>query len=252
MVKFFSIEIRWYAFFIVFAVLFSLVILNYILKNEKELNFEFFLDYIIIALPLAVIGARLYYVIFNLDYYLDNPLKIIAINEGGLAIHGALLMGVAVLFLFSKQKKKNFLKALDYLAPLTAFSQAVGRWGNFINQEAYGQIVSTTYYDFFPEFIKKQMFINGAYREAAFFYESVADFFLFIFLIFHLKFKEKKDGKVFACYLIIYSFFRIVIEERRIDSLMLAEIKIAKLISIIMIAAGLLLFYYIDNYNQES
>ncbi|CCU79534.1 Prolipoprotein diacylglyceryl transferase [Halanaerobium saccharolyticum subsp. saccharolyticum DSM 6643] len=246
MIRVFSWEIRWYGFLIVSAIIISLILLNYLLKKEKEFDFEFFLDYIILALPLGIIAARIYYVLFNFDYYINRPFKILAIHEGGLAIHGGLLMGIAVLFFLTKKRNKKFFKAIDYLAPLTAFSQALGRWGNFINQEAYGQVVNESYYKFFPEFIKKQMFIEGAYREATFFYESAANFLLFIFLSFYLNSRRKRDGEVFSFYLILYSLFRFFIEEQRTDSLLIAgEIQVAKLISILMIIAGFSLLYYI-------
>lgn len=252
MIRFFSLEIRWYGFFIVSALLISLFILNYLLKREESLEFEFFLDYIIIALPLGVLAARLYYVIFNLDYYLNYPIKIMAINEGGLAIHGGLLLGIIALYLLAKKRKKNFWLALDYLAPLTALSQSIGRWGNFINQEAYGQIVSENYYDIFPEFIKKQMYVKGAYREATFFYESAADLLLFVFLLFYLGSDTKKDGEVFSLYLIIYSVFRFFIEEQRTDSLLIAEFQVAKLISLALIIAGISMFYYIRKVKNST
>lgn len=253
MIEVFSLPIRWYGFLIVSAIIISLFILNFLLQQEEDFEFEFFLDYIIIALPLGIISARVYYVLFNLSYYLKKPLKILAINEGGLAIHGGLLMGIAVLFFMSRKREKNFLKALDYLAPLTAFSQAIGRWGNFINQEAYGQIVSENYYNLFPEFIKKQMFIDGAYREAAFLYESISNFLLFIFLIFYLKSKQKKNGEIFAFYLIFYSFFRFFIEEQRTDSLLIAgEFQLAKLISISMIIAGIYLLFQIRKSSKSA
>ncbi|MFW5979394.1 MAG: prolipoprotein diacylglyceryl transferase [Halanaerobium sp.] len=245
MIRIFSLEIRWYGFLIVSALLISLFMLNYLLKKEKNFDFEFFLDFLIIAFPLGVIAARIYYVIFNLDYYLNQPLKILAIYEGGLAIHGGLLLGIAVLFLLAKKRNKRFLPALDYLAPLTAFTQSVGRWGNFINQEAYGKVVEESYFNFFPEFIKKQMYIEGAYREPTFFYESAANFLLFIFLIFYLRSARRKDGEVFSLYLIFYSLFRFFIEEQRTDSLLIGEFQIAKLVSILMIVGGLALFYYI-------
>jgi len=245
MIRFFSLKIRWYGFFIVLSLLISLFILNQLLKSEESLDFEFFLDYIIIAFPLGVLAARLYYVIFNLDYYLNNPIKIMAINEGGLAIHGGLLLGIIALYLLAKKRKKNFWLALDYLAPLTALSQSIGRWGNFINQEAYGQIVSENYYNIFPEFIKRQMYINGSYREVTFLYESAADFLLFIFLLFYLHSNIKKDGEVFAFYLIIYSVFRFFIEEQRTDSLLIAEFQVAKLMSLSLIITGIILLYYI-------
>lgn len=245
MIKVFAFEIRWYGFLIVSSLVISLIILNFLLKKEEEFTFEFFLDFIIIAFPLAILAARLYYVIFNLNYYAANPIKILAINEGGLAIHGGLIMGIAVLYFLSKKRNKNFLKALDYLAPLTALAQSIGRWGNFINQEAYGRIVSEKYYSLFPEFIKNQMFIDGHFREATFFYESAADLFLFIFLVIYFKIFSKKDGEVFSLYLIFYSLFRFFIEEQRTDSLLIAEIQVAKVISLIMIISGIILFYYL-------
>jgi len=252
MIRFFSLEIRWYGFLIVSALLISLFILNYLLKREENFDFEFFLDYIIIAFPLGVLAARFYYVIFNLDYYLNNPIKIMAINEGGLAIHGGLLLGILLLYLLARKRNKNFLLALDYLAPLTAFAQSIGRWGNFINQEAFGRIVSESYYNIFPEFIKKQMYIRGAYREATFLYESAADFMLFVFLIFYLNSDFKKDGEVFSLYLIIYSIFRFFIEEQRTDSLLIAEFQVAKLISLTLIITGLSLLYYIRKIKSSA
>ena len=252
MIRFFSLEIRWYGFLIVSALVGSLIILNYLIKREENLDFEFFLDYIIIAFPLGVLAARLYYVVFNLDYYLNNPGEIIAINEGGLAIHGGLLLGIIVLYLLAKNRKKNFWLALDYLAPLTAFAQSVGRWGNFVNQEAYGQIVSENYYKVFPEFIKKQMYIRGAYREATFLYESAANFMLFFLLLFYLKSDFKKDGEVFSLYLIIYSTFRYFIEEQRTDSLLIGDFQVAKLISLILIITGISLLYYIRKLRNSD
>lgn len=250
-IEVFSLTIRWYGVIIVSGIIISLIILKYLLKNEEEFDFEFFLDFIILALPLGIISARLYYVLFNLDYYLDEPLKILAINQGGLAIHGGLLMGTAVLFFLTQKREKKFLKALDYLAPITAFAQSLGRWGNFVNQEAYGQIVSESYYNFFPDFIKNQMWIDGAYREATFLYESVLNFILFIILVFYLKSKNNNDGEIFSFYLIFYSIFRFFIEEQRTDSLLIAgQIQVAKLISVLMIIVGFALLYYIKKYSN--
>jgi len=252
-IEVFSLTIRWYGVIIVSGIIISLIILKYLLKNEEEFDFEFFLDFIILALPLGIIAARLYYVLFNLDYYLNEPLKILAINQGGLAIHGGLLMGTAVLFFLTKKRDKKFLKALDYLAPITAFAQSLGRWGNFVNQEAYGQIVSESYYNIFPEFIKNQMWIDGAYREATFLYESVLNFILFIILLFYLKSKNNNDGEIFSLYLIFYSIFRFFIEEQRTDSLLIAgQIQVAKLISVLMIIIGSALLYYIKKISNSK
>lgn len=239
MFKILSLEIRWYGFLIISSLLISLIILKYILKRDNSvIDFEFFLDFIIFALPAAVIGARLYYVVFNLEYYWSRPAKILAIQEGGLAIHGALIFAAAVLYIMAKKQNVSFLKSLDYLAPLMSLGQSIGRWGNFINQEAYGRIISSDYYDFFPNFIKNQMFIDGHYREAAFLYESIADFLLFLFLFFYLKKDSRENGDVLAFYLIFYSVFRYFIEELRTDSLLIFGLQTAQLMSILMIILG--------------
>lgn len=251
MFKILSLEIRWYGFLIISSLLISLIILNFLLKkDDSEIEFEFFLDFIIFALPAAVIGARLYYVVFNLDYYMNRPEKILAVQEGGLAIHGALIFAAAFLYIIAKKRGVSFLKSLDYLAPLMSFGQSVGRWGNFINQEAYGKIVSSDYYYFFPDFIKNQMFINGKYREATFLYESIADFLLFIFLFFYLIKGRGKNGDVTAFYLIFYSVFRYFIEELRTDSLIIYGFQTAKLMSILMIILGI--YILIQNHLNKS
>ena len=239
----FSVEVRWYAFLIISAVVISLLILEYLVKNDKKIEFEFFLDFLIFALPAAVLGARLYYVIFNIDYYLRYPQEILAVNQGGLAIHGAAGASLIVLYIICQRKNIGFLSALDYISPVFVLGQSIGRWGNFINQEAYGRIVSQNYYSFFPDIIKKQMYIDGYYREPTFLYESAANLFIFIFLIYYLKKKDFVSGDIFAIYLILYSFFRYFIEELRVDSLYLYNIQAAKLVSVMIIFGGVYILY---------
>ncbi len=238
MIKILSLEIRWYGFLIISSLIISLFILKKLVKEDHDLNFEFFLDFLIIALPGAVIGARTYYVLFKLDYYLNSPSEIIAVQKGGLAIHGALIAGIIILFVLSRRRDMPFLKALDFLSPVMILGQAIGRWGNFLNQEAYGRIVGEAYFKFFPEFIKNQMYIKGAYREPTFLYESAATLIIFIFLLYYLKSDKGRDGDTFAFYLILYSVFRFFIEGLRTDSLMLWGIQIAQIISLIMAAVG--------------
>lgn len=251
MFEIFSFEIRWYGFLIISSLLISLILLKILIKKDNsEIDFEFFLDYIIFALPIAVVGARLYYVIFNLDYYMSKPGKILAVQEGGLAIHGALISAAVLLYILTRKRKVSFLKSLDYLVPLMSLGQSIGRWGNFINKEAYGKIVSSSYYNFFPEFIKNQMFIDGHYREAAFLYESTADFLLFLFLFYYFIKGRGKNGDITAFYLISYSFFRFFIEELRTDSLMIYGFQTAKIMSILMIILGI--YILIQNHLNKS
>lgn len=252
MIKILSLEIRWYGFLIISSLIISLFILKKLVKAEKRLNFEFFLDFLIMALPGAIIGARIYYVLFKLDYYLNRPSEIIAIQKGGLAIHGALIAGILILFLLSRKREVSFLRALDYLSTVMVLGQSIGRWGNFINREAYGRIVEKAYFKFFPEFIKNQMYINDAYREPTFLYESAADFMIFIFLFYYLKSDKGRDGDTFAFYLILYSVFRFFIEGLRTDSLMFWGMQIAQIMSIIMIILGAAIIYLNRLKNREG
>lgn len=236
------LAVRWYGILIGSAVIIGLLLC---LRESKRQNInpEFFLDFVIIGLPAAIIGARLYYVIFKWDFYSDNFSQIFYIWRGGLAIHGAILAGIIVLFLLTKIYKVNFWKTVDILVPSLVLGQAIGRWGNFFNQEAFGGPVTEEFINIFPKFIKKQMHINGNYYHPAFLYESVLNFLLFILLIFFKRKKFIKNGDLFAIYLIAYSTSRYFIEGLRTDSLMLGPFKVAQLVSIIGIIVGIILIY---------
>ncbi|SFL29252.1 prolipoprotein diacylglyceryl transferase [Halanaerobium salsuginis] len=236
----FNLKIRWYGIIIAAALLISLFVLKLILKDVKKLDFDFYLDYIILAFPLAILGARFYYVIFNLPYYLSNPVEIIAIYHGGLAIHGGLLVGILVLYFWARHRAVNFWQALDFLAPAVALAQALGRWGNFINQEAYGRVVRADFFVMLPEFIKKQMFINGYYREPTFLYESILDLLLFLILIIYRQNSKRASGDLAAIYLAGYSGYRFFIEDLRTDSLVIADFQIARIISVLLFIFALI------------
>ena len=162
-----SISIRWYAIFIVSGLLLAVYLAMKEAPRRKIIPDDI-LDFILIAFPLAIIGARVYYVIFDWSYYANQPLsEIVAIWNGGLAIYGGLITGAIVLFVFSYYRAINPLDFLDIAAPGVMIAQAIGRWGNFINQEAYGKIVDNLNY--LPDFIKNQMYIDGSYRVPTFF-----------------------------------------------------------------------------------
>ena len=130
------------------------------------------------AIPIAIISARIYYVLFEWDYYAQNPGEIIAIWNGGIAIHGALIGSVITAYVFAKKRKISFWKLADIAAPSFILGQAIGRWGNFINQEAHGGEVSRAFLEnlHLPDFIINQMYINGAYYHPTFLYESLWNF----------------------------------------------------------------------------
>ena len=153
------------------------------------------------ALIFGILGARTYYVLFNLDYYLSNPLEIIQIWKGGLAIHGGILAGLMVIIYYSKKQKLKLPLLTDIIVPGLIIGQAIGRWGNFFNQEAFGRIVklSTLENMYLPKFIIEGMHINGFYREPTFLYESVMSLIGFIVLMI-----VRKNKKIIVIGIIIF------------------------------------------------
>lgn len=241
-----TIAIRWYGIIISFALLVG-TILSIREAKSKGIDEEIILDLFIVIVPTAVIGARLYYIIFNINYYLNNPWQILAIRSGGLAIHGAVLGGVLASFYFTKKRKVSFWKLGDIIAPYLLLGQAIGRWGNFINQEAHGGVVTKQFISLFPEFIQKQMYINGFYYHPAFLYESVWNILVFVILIF---LKDKPyiiKGDILILYAMGYSLGRFFIEGIRTDSLMLGPIRVAQLVSVLIIIVGVFFIYYKHN-----
>jgi phosphatidylglycerol:prolipoprotein diacylglycerol transferase len=237
-----SIQIRWYGLIIGIAILLGLF-LTIKESKRKGIDPDFFMDFFIFGIPAAILGARIYYIIFRWELYKNQPLRIFAFREGGLAIHGAIIGGLAVLLYLTKKRNVNFWKTVDILTPPLVLGQAIGRWGNFINQEAYGGIVSEEFINYFPEFIKNQMYLNGNYYHPAFLYESIWDFSVFLFLIYLRKYNPK-SGTIFIGYIIAYSIGRFFIEDIRTDSLMLGPFKVAQLLSIFLIIIGVGLIYW--------
>ncbi len=234
------IEIRWYSVLILLG-----FILGYylVIKKCKQENIDKTLisDLCFYLIIVSILGARIYYCIFEWKYYINNPIDIIKIWEGGLAIHGGVIAGIIFIYFYTKKKKLEFLKLLDIFAPSLVLGQAIGRWGNFFNGEAYGPI--TTFENLknlhIPRFIIDGMYIGGNYHEPTFFYESIGCLIVFIILIILRNKKSTKIGIITSIYFILYGLVRFFIEGLRTDSLMLFNIKVAQLISIIMILIGI-------------
>ena len=204
----------------------------------------------LIAFPSAIIGARLYYVIFEFEDYKDNLIDIFNIRQGGLAIHGGIIFGVLAVYIYLKYRKESFFKYVDVAAPSIILGQAIGRWGNFLNSEAHGGPVTKEFISKFPEFIQKGMFIEGTYYHPTFLYESIWNFIVCIFLIYLLK-KTNKKGIVFMCYIGLYSLGRFFIEGLRTDSLYLGSIRVAQLMSIAGMILSIFFIYNIMKKERE-
>ena len=231
------------------------VIVAYILitrEGKKQgLPKEFISDLIFYTLIIGILGARVYYCVFNLDYYLANPSEILKIYNGGLAIHGGVIAGLIFVYFYTKKKNISFIKILDIVAPAVIIAQCFGRWGNFFNQEAHGGI--TTYQNLknmhIPEFIINGMHIEGKYYYPTFFFESIWCLIGFIILMIARKNKNLRKGFQIGFYFIWYGIGRFFIEALRTDSLMFFGLKIAQIVSLIGIIIGIIII--VTNRNKK-
>lgn len=241
----FGLSIRWYGILIACGVLLGVFIAKYTCKL-RGLDYNKFLDAAMIALIAGVIGARVYYVVFNLGYYSNHISEIIQIRNGGLAIHGGLILGFLAAFIYLRIHRLSFINYGDAAAPSIILAQAIGRWGNFFNQEAHGGPVSYEFIKHFPVFIQRGMLINGVYYNPTFLYESTWNIIVFALLIILLN-KTNKEGLVLFTYIGAYSLGRFIIEGLRTDSLMLGPVRIAQAMSLIgvIIWIGYLFVTYI-------
>lgn len=231
------------------------VIVAYILitrEGKKQgLPKEFISDLIFYTLIIGILGARVYYCVFNLDYYLANPSEILKIYNGGLAIHGGVIAGLIFVYFYTKKKNVSFIKILDIIAPAVIIAQSFGRWGNFFNQEAHGGI--TTYQNLknihIPEFIINGMHIEGKYYYPTFFFESIWCLIGFIILMIARRNKNLRKGFQIGFYFIWYGIGRFFIEAFRTDSLMFFGLKIAQIVSLIGIIIGIIII--VTNRNKK-
>ena len=247
----FGFEIRWYSILILTGILVAYLLIHF--ESRKFLiKKEFLFNLMFWALIFGIIGARLYYVIFNFDYYKDNLIEIVEVWNGGLAIHGGILFGLITIIVYCKKYKVNTWKILDIIAPAVIIAQAIGRWGNFFNQEAHG--AATTYAKLkdmhIPEFIINNMNIGGIYYTPTFLYESIWCLLGFIVLLIARKFKYLKVGQLTSIYLMWYSVGRFVIEASRTDSLMLGGFKVAQLVSVLLFLIGLFAFMILSRRSK--
>lgn len=213
------IQIHWYGIIMGSAVLLGLWLA--IREGRRHgLDSELFLDLIIWVIPAAILGARLYYVAFEWDYYSQNLADILAIWKGGLAIHGGLIGALLAGALFVKKRNLSFLHLTDIVAPSIIIGQCIGRWGNFMNQEAHGGEVSRDFLEGLklPPFIIEQMNIQGVYYHPTFLYESLWTLVGFGLLLLLRRINPRR-GEIFFTYLIWYSLGRFFIEGLRMDSL---------------------------------
>lgn len=236
-------DIYWYGIIIAAGMILALFVA---IRNAKKMgkNPEYFVDFAILAILFAIVGARAHYVIWSWSKFANEPFwKVFAVWEGGLAIYGGIIGGFIAAALYSKIKKISLLGLLDIAAPSLILGQAIGRWGNFANQEAFGYPVFNERWHHFPITVFIQE--TNQYHLATFFYESMWNLLGFIILMISLR-KAKREGKTFFLYMIIYGLGRVVIEGLRTDSQMFlsTDIRVNQVFSALFIVIGGALYLF--------
>ena len=234
------ITIYWYSVTMLLAVLTGIYLATK--ESKKQGMYSFISDLVTYIIIFGIIGARLYYVIFNFDNYKYDLLSIFEIWEGGIAIYGAIIGGFIAIVYLARKREKSIIKTTDIIVPGLLLAQSIGRWGNFFNGEAHGTEVSLEFLNnlHLPNFIIEGMHIEGTYYHPTFLYESIWCLLGFIILITTRKLTKRKDGIMTFSYFIWYGIGRLFIEGLRTDSLYLGDFRISQLVSIILIITGIL------------
>lgn len=243
------ITIRWYGLLIASAVLIGVTLSQYLAKRSK-INPDLLGDLAIWLVIFAIPCARIYYVLFNWQQYAQRPAEILAIWQGGIAIHGAIIGGTLATIIFARLNRVSVWRLLDLVAPSLILGQAIGRWGNFFNSEAFGKPTELPWKLYIAPQYRPFKLLNFEYFHPTFLYESLWNLGVWgslLYLFFWgLKNRDRlKTGTLAGVYLISYSLGRVWIEALRTDSLMLGPLKIAQVVSLSAIALGVLILLWL-------
>lgn len=245
-----GLSIRWYAAIICLGLVAGLLV-AYLMGRRRGYNFDMVLDLLLLALPICIVGARLYYVAFEWETYQNNPAEIFAIWHGGLAIYGAVIGGVIAAVIFCKWRKVPLGDVLDIGSLGLILGQAIGRWGNFANQEAFGNLITNPSLQFFPYGV----YIDhlGEWHQATFFYESMWNLLVLAVLLWYFK-RAKHKGNVFVAYLALYGVGRFFIEGLRTDSLWMIPgvIRVSQLLSAVLVVFGAAYLWYMHRRPAQN
>ena len=205
-------------------------------KFYDSVNAKKIIDFSPLIIIIGILGARLYYCCVNYSYYVNHPLEVFYIRQGGLSIHGMIIIGIFSLYYFSRIYKLSFLKLIDVFLCGTSLGQCIGRWGNFFNSEAFGTPTDLPWKLYIPIQHRPVQFIDYQYFHPTFLYESILDLIIFIILLLLFKKLSKYPGILACTYLIMYSFVRIFVEHLRVDSVLnISGIPVAQIMSLVLI-----------------
>ena len=233
-----SVSVYWYGILIALALLLG-TMLGTVREKQFSLKKDTSLNFVLLAVPLSVVCARLYYVVFSLSAYRSNLLEILNLREGGLAIYGGVIGGFLAAWIYARRSRVPLGSLCDLCAPCLALGQAIGRWGNFFNQEAYGLATSSPSLRFFP--LSVYISALDEWHLATFFYESAWCLLITVsLLLLERKRAFSRQGDEFCWYAVLYALERAVVEGLRTDSLMLGSIRISQLLAwTCVLAAGI-------------
>ena len=240
-------SIAWYGVIIAVGMVLGVILAIY-LARKQGLKDDLIFDFILLALPIAIICARGYYVIFEWDSYSSDILSIFKIWKGGLAIYGGVIGGLVTAILFCRHHKFPLFRFLDLVVPSLVLGQAIGRWGNFVNQEAFGNLVENSSLQFFPYAVYIDAL--GEWHQATFFYESMWNLCLLTTMLIVSR-KNPKTGTLTCMYFVIYGLRRFLIEGLRTDSLyIISGIRASHVLSLLLILEGMLLYVVFVRRNK--
>ncbi|NLO84413.1 MAG: prolipoprotein diacylglyceryl transferase [Clostridiales bacterium] len=239
-------NLSWYSVLIVFGMLLAIFLAS---KEEARIGLpkDTVIDLALIVIPFGIIGARIYYVLMKWELFASNLISVLYIWEGGLAIYGGVIGGAIGALIYAKRKKLSFPKLVDIIVPGVILAQAIGRWGNYFNMEAYGPVITDPMFCFFPLGVQIQSGGVWAWHMATFFYESLWNFCGFA-VLWSIRKKQKQSGNVFCWYLLIYGSGRFIIEQLREDSLYIGSVRASQMLSLVLcLAAGAVLLWRAAN-----
>ena len=236
-----------------FAVLVGCVMAFFLFRTfysrEKA---DVIIDYSPFIIFSGIIGARLYYCLLNLDYYIHYPLEIYNLRQGGLSVHGMIFIGVCAIIFTAVRKKIEFWKLFDVFACGAAIGQSIGRWGNFFNSEAFGLPTNLPWKLYIPISHRPDSFIQYEYFHPTFLYESILDFLIFILLVVILSKKKTSPGVTACAYLFLYSLVRIFIESIRVDSALdFGSLHVAQVVSLVLMILALFFYFLLNKKSAE-